>query len=98
MIGLTIATILGVAASITTLPQTGMGFYPMTTIITDINYDTDEVTCTDFTGNQWVFTGCEDWNEDEICTLLMCDNGTDIIYDDIIISEHYDGWFDGWNK
>lgn len=92
MLGLTVSVIVATASLFTATPQTNMGFYPMTTVVTDVNYDTDEVTCTDFNGNDWVLTECEDWNEGDICSMIMCDNGTEIIYDDIIISERYDGW------
>jgi hypothetical protein len=98
MFGLTVSVIIATASLYTATPQINMGFYPMTTVVTDVNYDTDEVTCTDFNGNDWVFTECEDWNEGDICSMIMCDNGTEIIYDDIIISERYDGWFDGWGN
>lgn len=98
MLGLTVSVIVATASLFTTIPQNSMGFYPMTTIVTEVNYNSDEVTCTDFNGNKWVFTGCEDWLEGDICSMIMCDNGTETIYDDIIISEHYDGWFDGWKK
>ena len=92
MLGLTVSVIVATASLFTATPQTNMGFYPMTTVVTDVNYGTDEVTCTDFNGNNWVFTECEDWNKGDICSMIMCDNGTEIIYDDNIISEHYDGW------
>lgn len=98
MFGLTISAIVATASLFTAIPQINMGFYPMTTVVTDVNYDTDEVTCTDFNGNKWAFTGCEDWLEGDICSMIMCDNGTETIYDDIIISERYDGWFDGWEN
>ena len=98
MFGLTLSAIVATASLFTTIPQNSMGFYPMTTIVTEVNYNSDEVTCTDFNGNDWVFTGCGDWLEGDICSMIMCDNGSEIIYDDIIISERYDGWLDGWKN
>ena len=98
MFGLTISAIVATASLFTAIPQINMGFYPMTTIVTEVNYNSDEVTCTDFNGNKWAFTGCEDWLEGDICSMIMCDNGTKTIYDDIIISERYNGWFDSWEN
>ena len=40
----------------------------------------------DFNGNIWIFEGIEDWFIGDICAMMMDNNGTDIIYDDIIIS------------
>lgn len=66
--------------------------YPMSTIVTKCDYDADVVTVTDFNGNDWEFEGVEDWMEGDICALLMDTMGTDIIYDDKIISVRYCGW------
>lgn len=66
--------------------------YPLSTVVTDVNYDTDIVTCTDFNGNEWTFEGCEDWQEGDRASLLMFNNDTEIIYDDVILKAHYNGW------
>lgn len=72
--------------------------YPLTTIVIETDYITDVVTVEDFNGNQWQFEVVEDWMVDDICSLIMYNNGTEIIYDDQIVKAHYNGWFEGWNN
>lgn len=70
--------------------------YPMTTIVTDINYTTDTVTLTDFNGFEWQFEGCEDWDKGDVCSCIMTNKGTPLIFDDEIIKVKYDGWIEGF--
>ena len=72
--------------------------YPMTTVVTDVNYSTDTVTLTDFNSFEWQFVGTEDWDNGDICSCIMSDNGTPYIFDDEIITVKYDGWFSGWTE
>lgn len=65
--------------------------YPLTTVVTEVNRGADVVTCADSNGNEWQFSGCEDWAENDICSLLMATNGTTGIYDDSIIKAIYGG-------
>lgn len=67
------------------------GYYPLTTIVYDMDRENDVVTVEDANGNLWAFEGCEDWEINDICSLLMYDNGTESIYDDEIIIAHYNG-------
>ena len=65
--------------------------YPLSTVVECINGN--EVTTRDFNGNLWVFTdNTEDWFKGDICSLIMHDNYTDIIYDDTIIKAQYSGF------
>ena len=66
--------------------------YPLSTVVTDVNYKKDTVTCVDFNGNEWSFKGCEDWQEGDRASLLMFNNDTVYIYDDVIIKAEYNGW------
>lgn len=70
--------------------------YAMTTVVVSLDYDTDIVEVEDFNGNVWAFTGCEDWQLMDVCALMMNDNNTTNIYDDTIVSVHYDGWLNKW--
>ena len=79
-------------------PRQTESLYPMTTVVTDINYTTDIVTLTDFNGFEWQFTGTEDWSKGDICSCIMSDKGTPYIFDDEIIKVKYDGWFSGWTE
>ena len=72
--------------------------YPMTTVVTYVDYATDIVTLSDFNGFEWQFTGTEDWSKGDICSCIMSDNGTPLIFDDEIIKVKYDGWFSGWTE
>lgn len=71
--------------------------YALTTKVVELDRENDVVVCEDFNGNLWEFYGCEDWQIDDIASLLMDDNGTPTIYDDEIVSARYNGTFEGWN-
>lgn len=65
--------------------------YPLSTVIECVNGN--EITTKDFNGNLWTFTdNSEDWYKGDICSLIMHDNYTDIIYDDTIIKAQYSGF------
>ena len=73
--------------------------YPQTAIVTEVNYTDDLVTVETFTGFQFSFEGCEDWMEGDCASLIMDDNGTDKIFDDLIIMARYSGWtLINWSK
>lgn len=61
--------------------------YPLTTTVTEIKNDT--VTVEDSNGNLWSFNGAEDWEVGDGCALIMDDNSTSEIVDDVIISAKY---------
>lgn len=66
--------------------------YPLCGIVTEVNYAEDYITIEVFNGNMWEWEGTEDWNEGDIAAMIMDDNGTEIIYDDIIMDISYNGW------
>lgn len=67
--------------------------YAKSTVVVDVNYNTDVVTVEDFNGFTWQFDGCEDWAEGDICAMVMSDNNTpETIFDDIIINTNYCGY------
>lgn len=61
--------------------------YPLTTTVTEIENDT--VTVEDSNGNLWSFNDAEDWEVGDGCALIMHDNSTSEIVDDVIISTRY---------
>lgn len=63
--------------------------YPLSTTVMEINNDT--VTVEDSNGNLWSFNGVEDWEINDSCALIMNDNNTKDIRDDVIISTRYQG-------
>lgn len=70
--------------------------YALTTIVVSLDYDNDVVEVQDFNGNVWAFDGCEDWQLMDICSMCMNNNDTQTIYDDTIVSTHYNGWLERW--
>lgn len=71
--------------------------YPLTTKVVALDRENDIVTCEDFNGFQWQFEGCEDWQEGDVCSMIMNSKGTAKIFDDEIITVQYGGYFEGWN-
>jgi hypothetical protein len=71
--------------------QTERDLYPLPTVVTEIDRSIDKVTVTDYTGYEWSFYGCEDWQLNDICTLLMDTRKTEKIYDDRIVQTRYSG-------
>ena len=69
-------------------------YYALTTVVVKLDNASDIVTCQDFNGNLWEFHGVEDWQRGDIASLLMHNNNTSDIYDDIIINAYYDGWLE----
>lgn len=65
--------------------------YPMSGQVVTINAEDDTVTIESRNGNLWEFCGIEDWQVGDYCACLMDNNGTEIIYDDIIRSVRYEG-------
>lgn len=65
--------------------------YTLQATVTEINHTTDTVTVKDPSGNLWEFSGTEDWQVNDSCTLIMDSNGTENVTDDIILSETYSG-------
>lgn len=66
--------------------------YAITTVVVELDYGEDTVTCQDFNGNLWVFYGVEDWAVCDVATLVMWNAETDTIYDDEILHAYYSGW------
>lgn len=88
--------LIGVLSTLTTLAATGIiasHCYPQTTVVTEVNYDENLVTVNCLNGNQFQFTGTEDWMKDDICSMIMFDCFTNKVTDDIILDISYDGWF-----
>ena len=68
-------------------------FYPLTAIVVEADREANIVTFKDGAGNLWAYEGCEDWEVGDYASLLMCDMGTETIYDDTIESIRYAGTF-----
>lgn len=66
--------------------------YPQTMTVVQVDIATDTVTCEDATGNLWQFKGVEDWQVNDIVSMIMNDNGTEEIFDDRIVKIRYNGF------
>lgn len=66
-----------------------VNYYPLTTVVSSVEHSTDTVEVEDGNRTIWVFTGCEDWQIGDTCSLIMSDNGTTNIYDDEIVKTKY---------
>lgn len=65
--------------------------YSMTAIVSNLDYENDIVTISDFNGRLYCFYGCEDWQIDDIASVVMLKKGTETILDDEIIDVKYSG-------
>ena len=63
--------------------------YAETAVVTNIEKDTVTVECAN--GNLFSFEGAEDLEEGDLCSMIMYDNATPIVYDDEILSIKYAG-------
>ena len=79
-------------ACVTCEAQTTHQLYALTTVVVNVDYNNDVVTVEDFNGFLWEFEGCEDWYEGDCCAMVMDDMGTDLIFDDEILSTRYNAW------
>lgn len=98
MRGLTIINLILTVLLSTTNPtyEQEFGYYSETMVVVNVDYETDIVTVMDFDGTLWEYEECEDWYEGDLVSMIMCDNGTDASYDDIIIDLKYEGWVTSW--
>lgn len=69
-----------------------ISLYATTGVVTETNTTTNTVTFADFNGNEYSFYGVEDWEEGDIVSAIMSDNGTETILDDEIVSVRYSGY------
>lgn len=60
--------------------------YAKSGIVTRVDRKTDTVTFADRSGNEWQFTGAEDWIVGDHLAAVMDDCGTETIFDDRVVS------------
>lgn len=65
--------------------------YTMTAVVVEIDRDADVVTCEDGAGFLWEFYEVDDWRVGDTVALLMNNNGTETIFDDVIVHAYYGG-------
>lgn len=94
MILIVAIAIVGILLSKSKIPNENQ-LYPMLAVVVELDEVDDAVICTDFNGHDWAFYGIEDWQVGDYASMIMDDNGTPWVADDIIVSVRYDGWLDG---
>ena len=77
---------IAISATLTVYSETG--------IITDVDTASDLVEVTTLGGEIYAFYGAEDWQNGDICSMLMDSKGTPEITDDEIIRSFYNGNLD----
>ena len=93
-----LAVLLGIASAVSFAGASHAGesapknLYAMTAVVADLDYEKNTVTVENATGFTWCFSGTEDWELGDVAALVMDDNGTEIIFDDEIVSVRYSGY------
>ena len=54
-----------------------------------VEIENDLIYLVDWYGNEWIWEGAEDWDIGDYATATMNTNGTEVIYDDIIVELCY---------
>lgn len=67
--------------------------YPTTMLVTDVDYTTDVVTVETLTGFVYQFEGTEDYTEGDLVSVIMYNNRTTNITDDVILTVQYSGFY-----
>ena len=80
-----------ILALITSLTMS-LGLYPTTCKVVNLDRVNDIVTMQTSTGIQYDFYGCEDYDENDLVSVIMFNNGTDSVLDDAVICVHYAGF------
>lgn len=89
---LLLALVGGLAAIVTLSAKPATNDYAMTCKVVELDDENDLVVLVDANGFEWAWEGIEDWQVGDCASLLMNDNGTAEIFDDIILSMHYNSW------
>ena len=58
-------------------------------ILEVVEIENELVYLIDWDGNEWIWEGVEDWEIGDFAAATMNTNGTEIIYDDIIVELRY---------
>lgn len=84
----------GIAAIIVTimLAINAGTIYPDTFLVTNVNADI--VYAVDCNGNEWVWYGAEDFNKGDYAAVLMFNNQTETIFDDVVLTARPTGFYE----
>lgn len=84
------AAIVAPAAAPVTAPAENL--YAMTAIVTGLDSESDTVVVKNSVGLTWEFSGIEDYLIGDVVSMVMDNKGTDIVFDDEILSVRYSGF------
>lgn len=89
------AIIISLAITVfSTVPTYCNNQYYRTGVVTNVDYDVNKWLVLDTTGNVWSFSDGEDLIELDIVQMVMDDNNTPDITDDIITHVYYLGYYE----
>lgn len=74
------------------IPRQRPQLYATTAIVRAVDPENDLVTVEDYNGFTWGFYGAEDWLPGDCVSMVMNDAGTDLVFDDEIVSVRYSAW------
>ena len=70
-------------------------FHSRVAMITEIDEENNIITVTCGNGNMFSFYNTDgDWMLGDLCSLIMYDNGTEIVHDDKVVSVRYGGYIE----
>lgn len=72
-------------------PDRPAELYAKSGVVTFVDRTEDRVCFTDRQGEIWEFESADDWEVDDLVACVMSDNGTDEIFDDVVINVKYEG-------
>lgn len=68
-------------------------FHSVIAMVTEIDEENSLITTTCASGNMFSFYDTNgDWCCGDLCSLIMYNNGTDIVYDDAVVGARYGGF------
>lgn len=66
--------------------------YAMTCEVVELDRENNLMILVDANGFEWAWEGIEDWQIGDCASMLMDNNGTAEIFDDVILSMNYNAW------
>jgi len=85
--------LIAMIATIVTLTGAPVGAeYPQSFTVTDVDRANDIVTFETYSGHQYLWEGCEDWEIGDRAAAIMNDAGSpETVIDDVIVQVRYTG-------
>ena len=66
--------------------------YGNAAIVVELDRENDIVVFEDFNGFRWEIREVDDWRIGDCASLVMDNNNTPLVYDDIVITAQYEAW------